>query len=88
MPLNNKLQAVETILDSESQKSLPDRRALTLALKIVRAAQRELFGQRYVKEWSLVRHFHRRDYERLSKKNWTKWQKETSKRALAKLEAA
>ena len=71
IPLSNKLQAIETILDSESQKVKSDRRRLTLALKLTRSVQRQLFGQRYVKEWTLLRHINPRDYSRLSKRYWT-----------------
>jgi hypothetical protein len=70
MPLANRLQAIETILDSTSQSKVIDRRRLKIALKIVRSVQRTLFGPRYVTEWSLLRHFSPKDYNRDSKSNW------------------
>jgi len=75
MPLSNKLQAIETILDSEIQSIHgPSITWLRLALRLVRASQRELFGRRYVKERSLRSFFE--NYRRLSKTNYPKWKRE------------
>jgi len=77
MPLPNKLQAIETILDREiQQKHGPSITSLRLALRIIRAAQRELCGKRYVTERSL-RSF-AENYNRLSKTNYPKWKRERS----------
>ena len=73
IPLSNKLQAIETILDSESQKKQMDRSRLISALKMVRSIQRTLVGKRYVTERSLLSFS--QDYRRLSKTNYRKWKK-------------
>jgi hypothetical protein len=74
MTLSNLLQAVETILDSESQKRLPDQRRLRLALAFTRSVQRTLFGARFVQERTIRRLW--ASYAYPSMTNYNKWKKQ------------
>ncbi len=74
MPLANRLQAVETSLDSLAQKH-PDIRELARTLHYVRSVQRELFGPRYVREHSLLR-FNQSEARLKKKSNWAKVERE------------
>ena len=85
MPLANKIQAIETALDSAVQK--PDTRKVALALRLIRQVQRELFGRYYVREKSLrnwsgqyFKNGEHTDYYK-RRKNWEKHQRD---RELAK----
>lgn len=75
MPLSNRLQAVELILDSFTQKH-PEFPMLQKALWQVRAVQKKVNGQRMVKELSLLHHMHKASYDGPSQKNWRKRKKE------------
>ena len=87
MSLSNKLQAIETILDRETQtKCGPRLSALRLALRIVRGAQRDLVGRKYVEERSL--RFYAQNYQRLSKTNYRKWKRERNLQQNSKLQEA
>lgn len=70
IPLSNRVQALETILDSLSQCK-PDIRELKKALQLTRSVQRSLFGPRYVTEHSLIR-FTQSDARLKKKANWGK----------------
>jgi len=76
MSLSNKLQAIETVLDSETQKrkSPIDLNRLRFALKIVRSVQRELFGRRFVQERTI--RSYAKNYNTPSMKNFRKWKKD------------
>ena len=76
MPVANRLQAVETILDRNVQlKNGPNRHELEEALRLVRSLQRALIGSHYVRERSLKRC--NESVARLKKKsNWAKVQRE------------
>jgi len=63
-----------------------DRRRISLALRLVRAAQRELFGRHYVKELSLLRHMNPNKYQHPSKTNWRKWRREKQIKTMPTLE--
>jgi len=80
MPLANRLQAIETILDSNQQKKEIDRKELRYALRLVRSVQYSLFGKHYVKELSLTRFIaNPTGKDRACKQNWYKWKKEHPK---------
>jgi hypothetical protein len=74
IPLSNRVQAIETILDSLSQRK-PDMRELKEALQLTRSVQRSLFGPRYVTEHSLIR-FSQSDARLKKKANWGKVRRE------------
>lgn len=76
MSLSNRLQVVETILDSNVQKSTINRDQLKFALRIIRSAQRTLYGKHYVEELSLTRYIaDPTGKDRDSKQNWRKWKR-------------
>lgn len=75
MPLCNQLQAIETMLDSYTQKhkkDAPEIQKVFKALFMVRSMQRRMYGNRMVKEWTLRRHFNPREYDHANFKNWNK----------------
>ncbi len=76
MPLANRLQAIETSLDSLSQKH-HEIRELVSTLRLVRSVQRSLYGKHYVRERSLKRYT--RSGSDPKKLNWRKWQRERAK---------
>lgn len=53
MPLCNKIQAIETALDSALQSHRDPRPKITLALRLIRNVQEELYGTHKVREKSL-----------------------------------
>ena len=69
----NRLQAIETTLDSLSQRN-PTLRELKEALRLIRSVQRTMVGPRYVRERSLKRYTVSGSDPK--KQNWRKWQKE------------
>jgi len=76
MPLENRLQALETILDSQSQKKLIERAKLKTALKLARSIQRSLYGKHYVRERSLRRYLTGNPRDEPSRQNYAKYRRQ------------
>ena len=84
MPVANRLQAVETILDRNSQRADgPSLAEIQHALRLVRSLQRTLIGKHYVKELSLKR-FTTTGADP-KKRNWRKEQRARAVRENGKL---
>ncbi len=84
IPVSNRLQAVETILDSSCQRADgPNVSELRTALKLVRSLQRTLVGRRYVREQSLKR-FTTSGADP-KKRNWRRHQRERAVRENGRL---
>ena len=74
IPVANRLQAIETAIDSLAQKH-PEIPELARTLHYIRSVQRTMVGPRYVKEHSL-RRFNESDARLKKKSNWNKVRRE------------
>ena len=74
IPVSNRLQAIETSIDSLAQRH-PEIRELAKTLHYIRSVQRSLVGPRYVTEHSL-RRFNESPARLKKKANWAKVQRE------------
>lgn len=83
MPLANKIQAIETALDSALQGHGDPRPKITLALRLIRIIQEEFYGPHKVNEKSL-RNFSSKylgpngqpTFYAKKRHNWRAWQRE------------